>query len=322
MSYFALSFAFLREYTFKKHSDASNEEPNSNGRCDRNASPSTSARGRARSLCRRRGQGLHFRGAPRGLHHVAQGRGRGNRRQPRNADQELQWSRDAGIHTAPPLFTEPAPGPSRRFVNPDQNSAKFYFDLLFKLITSKMIVQETNNYYNFMVRTDPNKHKQAWSQVTREEMEAFVSIIILMGIIKLPRFRMYWREDYLLHQEGISAIMSRTRFLQIWRYFHLADNSVAPAVGADGYDKLYRVRNFLNMISNNISSEYKLSRDIAIDETMVPHKGRLSFKQYIKNKPTQWGTKLWVLSESQTGYVYKFQLYLGKEGGNAEQNLA
>ena len=78
----------------------------------------------------------------------------------------------------------------------------------------------------------------------------------------------------------------------------------------------------MNIISRNISREYKLSRDIAIDETMVPHKGRLSFKQYIKNKPTQWGIKLWVLSESLTGYVYKFQVYLGKEGGNAEKNLA
>lgn len=44
-----------------------------------------------------------------------------------------------------------------------------------------------------------------------------------------------------------------------------------------------------------------------------------SFKQYIKNKPTQWGIKLWVLSESLTGFVYKFQVYFGKEGDNPEQ---
>ena len=59
-------------------------------------------------------------------------------------------------------------------------------------------------------------------------MKGFIGIIILMGIIKLPRFRMYWKEDYLIHQKGISNVMSHTRFLQIWRYFHLADNSVAP----------------------------------------------------------------------------------------------
>ena len=55
---------------------------------------------------------------------------------------------------------------------------------------------------------------------------------------------------------------------------------------------------------------------------MVPHKGRLSYKQYIKSKPTKWGIKLWVLSESITGYIYKFQVYLGKEAQQAEKHLA
>ena len=86
----------------------------------------TSTRGRGRGASVRRGQRLRFRGVPRGSR-----RGRQNRRQPRNADPELQWSTDAGIHTAPQPFTEPAPGPSRRFVNPENNPAKFYFDLLF-----------------------------------------------------------------------------------------------------------------------------------------------------------------------------------------------
>lgn len=59
-------------------------------------------------------------------------------------------------------------------------------------------------------------------------MEALVGIMILMGIMKLPRFRMHWKEDI------IRVIMSRTRgfFFQIWHYFHVADNSVAVPVGA------------------------------------------------------------------------------------------
>lgn len=55
---------------------------------------------------------------------------------------------------------------------------------------------------------------------------------------------------------------------------------------------------------------------------MVPHKGRLSFKQYIRNKPTRWGINLWVLCEAATGYVYRFQVYLEKKDGNVESKLA
>ena len=91
-----------------------------------------------------------------------------------------------------------------------------------------------------------------------------------------------------------------TSFLQIWRYFHLADNAVAIHRGADGFEKIYRVRNYLNIILRNIQDEYRLAKNIAIDETMVPHKGKLAFKQDIKSKPTKWGIKLWVLSEATT----------------------
>lgn len=191
-------------------------------------------------------------------------------------------------------------------MNAEEISAKSYFDLFFTDNVWEIIVRETNKYHDYMVQNEPAKHKMAWTPVTRDEMEAFVGILVLMGIVKLPRFRMYWMEDSLLHQEGVTSVMPHDRLLQIWRYFHLADNSVAPARDTPGFDKLYRVREFLNIVSPNISTEYKLSRDISIDETMVPHKGRLSFKQYIKNKPTQWGIKLWVLSEARTGYVYRF----------------
>lgn len=51
-----------------------------------------------------------------------------------------------------------------------------------------MIVWEINSYYNFMVRIDLNKYKWVWYLVIREEMEVFIGIIILMGIIKFLCF--------------------------------------------------------------------------------------------------------------------------------------
>lgn len=68
------------------------------------------------------------------------------------------------------------------------------------------------------------------------------------------------------------------RFLNIWCYFYLVDNFVVFLVGDFGYDKFYRVREFLNIIFCNISREYKFLRDIVIDEIMVFYKGRLLFK--------------------------------------------
>ena len=53
-------------------------------------------------------------------------------------------------------------------------------------------------------------------------------------------------------------------------------------------------------------------QNISIDERMVAFKGRKGKKQYIKDKPTKWGFKLWTLASSDSGYTYKFQVYTGK----------
>ena len=44
---------------------------------------------------------------------------------------------------------------------------------------------------------------------------------------------------------------------------------------------------------------------------MVKSKARSSFRQYIRNKPTKWGFKFWVIADP-TGYTLDFNLYVGK----------
>ena len=44
---------------------------------------------------------------------------------------------------------------------------------------------------------------------------------------------------------------------------------------------------------------------------MIPTKNRLAIKQYIKDKPTKWGIKSFLLCESQTGYIVNAEIYTG-----------
>jgi len=41
--------------------------------------------------------------------------------------------------------------------------------------------------------------------------------------------------------------------------------------------------------------------DLAIDESVIKFKGRVSFRQYMPSKPTRWGIKQFALCESKTG---------------------
>ena len=44
---------------------------------------------------------------------------------------------------------------------------------------------------------------------------------------------------------------------------------------------------------------------------MVKSKNRSGIHQYIKNKSVEFGIKLWVLAEADTGYTCDFNVYAG-----------
>jgi len=58
---------------------------------------------------------------------------------------------------------------------------------------------------------------------------------------------------------------------------------------------------------------------LAVDE-VVKFKGRVSFKQYIRQKHKRFGIKMFQLCDS-TGYTYDKNVYLGKHRQRAAQHL-
>ena len=46
---------------------------------------------------------------------------------------------------------------------------------------------------------------------------------------------------------------------------------------------------------------------------MVKSRHRSGIRQYIKDKPTKWGIKVWVLADGSNGYTIDF--YIGKAAG-------
>ncbi|XP_015769863.1 PREDICTED: piggyBac transposable element-derived protein 4-like [Acropora digitifera] len=55
---------------------------------------------------------------------------------------------------------------------------------------------------------------------------------------------------------------------------------------------------------------------------MVKSRHRSGLRQYIRDKPTKWGIKYWVLTDSSNAYVVDFNIYAGKaEGGISQYGL-
>lgn len=113
---------------------------------------------------------------------------------------------------------------------------------------------ETNRYHEQQVAAEPNNHKRKWSTVTWDKVEAFIAILIHMGIVKLPQMHLYWSTDNLIHQKRVSSIMTQTLFPQTRRFFHLADNSSALPREDRSFNKISRVKTIFRFCIEKFSN--------------------------------------------------------------------
>ena len=164
------------------------------------------------------------------------------------------------------------------------------------------------------------KSGKPFTPTTMQEIKIFFAINILMGIKHLPSYRDFWSTKLELRDTYISNLMPRTRFDWLLGNLHLNNNALQPKYGEPGFDKLYKVRPFLNTLSENFAKFYRPSENISIDESMILFKGRSSLRQYMPNKPIKRGYKVWVRA-SESGYVDQFEIYTGKIGNKSETNL-
>jgi hypothetical protein len=94
----------------------------------------------------------------------------------------------------------------------------------------------------------------------------------------------------------------------LFKTWHFADNTTQHH--AD--DRLYKITPLLNVLRESFQSKVVPGEYLCIDETLVPFKGRLKFKQYISNKRHKFGIKLFKLC-LKGGYLYDLKVYCGQE---------
>jgi hypothetical protein len=179
-------------------------------------------------------------------------------------------------------------------------------------------------FYNLMI-IESNRYATQCHQtlnLTEQDFNTFLGILIIMGFHSLPSMRLYWSRDKNFHVSRISSVMSMRRFLKILRYLHANDNEKMIPRGNVGFDRLFKIRPLLTYFSNIFGSVFSPHRQLSIDESMIAFKGRSTLKQYMPLKPIKRGFKVWVICCAVTGYMVNFDIYEGKpQGGQREFSL-
>ncbi|KAM3625846.1 uncharacterized protein V6R79_018497 [Siganus canaliculatus] len=136
------------------------------------------------------------------------------------------------------------------------------------------------------------------------EISALIGLHLAMGVMKMPRVSMYWEAGMDI---GIfQNTMPRDRFFKLRSHLHLVNNLEKPA---ENNDVFFKVRPLYDAIRSRCL-ELPLEENLCVDEQMVPFRGDLSVKQYIKGKPHPWGVKIYFLC-GKSGMAYDFMLHQG-----------
>ena len=150
-------------------------------------------------------------------------------------------------------------------------------------------------------------------KICAEEIKAYLGFSLLMSINRLPDLYDYWSTNDTLHYFPVASRIPRKRFLEIQRYLHFTDNDTIVPHGQEGYDRLAKVRPVIESIRKQFLADCLPYKENAVDEAMIPFKGRSSLKQYLPLKPVKHGVKVWVRADSTNGYICDFSVYTGKE---------
>ena len=200
---------------------------------------------------------------------------------------------------------------------PLQNKTPFeYFSLFVSEDIFELIMKETNrNAHQFLSshRVSRKSRFSKWKDTNKDEIKQFLGLVMFMGLVKYPSISYYWSKKPIYTSDFCSKVMSRNRFQLLLRFFHFADNESLQ----DSEDpKLHKVKMLVQMLVQNFKTFQDPGEDIVIDETMIPYRGRLSFKQYIPGKAHKYGVKLFKLTDP-SGYTYNVEIYQGKSNNLA-----
>ncbi|XP_070710531.1 piggyBac transposable element-derived protein 4-like [Pempheris klunzingeri] len=230
----------------------------------------------------------------------------------RSKNGEILWSpthEEVLPFFPPPILT---PGPTHMAIA-RISSPETAFDLFFTEDILQLILHFTN-----LQGRRTSKH---WKDVSKEELRAYLGLLILAGMFKSQHesTKSLWNRETGVGRAIFAASMSQKRFIQINLALRFDDQLSRPE--RHKRDKMAPIIDLWSKWSTRLPKLFNPGRDICVDEQLVPFKGRCSFRQYMPSKPGKYGLKIWALSDVQTSYAWRLQVYTGKSDTTTRREI-
>jgi hypothetical protein len=215
---------------------------------------------------------------------------------------------DSSASEPPPFCPLRIPGP---YLGELEEKDVKELDLLSLFFTEELIDQMvhcTNLYAESKKDSKPQLYmKFKRHAVTRGEMMQYIGCLLILSISHVRNYRHVWDPKSTQYLLSINQLMSRNRFEEISAFLHVVTPDEEQA---NSTHPLKKILQFQDYIKQKCFDCYQPLQELSVDERMVSSKARSRFKQYMKDKPTKWGFKYWVIADI-LGYTIDFNVYYG-----------
>ena len=145
------------------------------------------------------------------------------------------------------------------------------FDEFFEDRMWTILSENTNTYVH-------TKLRQAKDNGDKDPIE-----LLSEGVDQNPRtvLEQYWSRDSILNTPLFGHYMSRNHFQKILWNLHVSDpDETNPQKGEANHDPLFLVRLMVDMMQRNFCTKYRPEKELFLDKSTYPFKGRVHFKCY------------------------------------------
>lgn len=145
-----------------------------------------------------------------------------------------------------------------------------------------------------------------------DEIRALLGLLYIAGMMRSNHINLsdLWANDG-FSPEIFRAVMSERRFYLLLRALRF--DNIHTRNERKKLDNLAPIRTVFDEFVNRCTSFYTPGEYCTIDEMLESFRGRCKFRQYMANKPSKYGIKIFALVDSRVFYTVNMEIYAGKQ---------
>ncbi|XP_052446673.1 uncharacterized protein LOC127988134 isoform X9 [Carassius gibelio] len=234
-----------------------------------------------------------------------------NQALPLSSEQKWKSVEEPDVEPKQPIF-KPKNTPGPQLNSSATCSPLQYFELFFSKSVLQTVVEHTNAYGAMHCEGK----KSPWENISIKDLKSFIGLLIYMGMTKCSKLSDYWKKSFIYSMPFPARIMSSNKFFNICAGLHLNDPKVLEENekkrGTPEYDRLCKIKPLYQDMRDACRASFHPSQNISINERIVASNTKNILLEYMEDKPTRWGYKLFVLEDSLCGYTWDFFIYEAK----------